>query len=70
MCRKKRLTVDEPDGCHGDGEEGVRQHGDLDQSGGEGEEDEDDDQAEGHAETLPHPAERRDVTDQHGGLFT
>lgn len=53
-------TVDEPDGRHGDGEEGVRLHGDLDQSGSEGEEDEDDDHAEGHTETLPHPAHRPD----------
>lgn len=51
------LTVEEPDGRHGDREEGVRLHGDLDQGGREREEEEDGNQAEGHTETLPHPAE-------------
>ena len=34
----QKLTADEPDGCHGDREEAVRVHGDLDQSSCEGEE--------------------------------
>lgn len=55
-----KLTVDKPDRCHGDREEGVRQHGDLDQSSSEGEEEEDDDHADGHTDTLTHPAKRRD----------
>lgn len=56
-----KLTVDEPDRCHGDREESVRMHLDLDQSSSEGEEEEDDDHADGHTDALTHPAER--ITD-------
>lgn len=57
----RKLTVDEPDCCHGDREEGVRLHADLDQSSSEGEEEEDDDHAGGHTDALLHPAGRRDI---------
>lgn len=56
--RLSEPTVNEPDGCHSNGKEVVRLHGDLDQSSSEREKEEDADQAEGHTNTLPHAAQR------------
>ena len=53
------LTVDEPYGGHGDGEEAVHPHVHLDQDGCEDEEEEDDHKAAGDAHRLRYPGEER-----------
>lgn len=50
------LTVDEPNGRHGDGEEAVLLHVHFDQHSGEDEEQQDEDEAAGDAHRLRHPA--------------
>lgn len=50
------LTVDEPDGRHGDGEEPVLLHLHFNQHCGEDEEQQDEDEAAGDAHRLRHPA--------------
>ena len=53
------LTIDEPYGGHGDGEEAVHPHVHLDQGGCEDEEEEDDHKAAGDAHRLRYPGEER-----------
>lgn len=51
-------TVDEPDGCHGDREEGIWVHFYVDQGSSQGKEKEDGYQAEGDTDMHPDPAQR------------
>lgn len=54
------LTVDEPDGSHGDGEEAVFVHWHFDQNCGENKEQQDEEQAAGDADGLCYPGSRKE----------
>ena len=61
----RKLTVYEPDSCHGDREESLRRHGHLNQTGGEDKEKQDGGHTDGYAHPLRDPAKTHAVCVTH-----